>query len=317
MVTHETITIDGRETRVKKPGAGETALITDYGSLDDYLSIFQEHYDEKRADFFDSVANDTDLPQKAKRWASASRTILSFARTLASAYGEKDKYYQTAQDIADMITKDSAIRLSNLNLHYKLMKKAYPKGDEKLIRLSKDVEEGMNFLNRAVATQTLIIKGVEAVTGGPAGLEMELETEAGRRACALEKRVPRGHMFLPARPFPAMEIPEGLRVPEYPEPYVRMKNVPVEDLVYDEEHDEFIIRPGYVSEDGLIDDQSVVWNWEEGTVAIKFRGGEPEIWPFWKAKDASDIPTGWPARYLRRRFIDFAESVKQGILKRK
>ena len=134
---------------------------------------------------------------------------------------------------------------------------------------------------------------------------------------ALEAKVPETHMYLPARPFPPVEIPEGVRVPNYPEPYIRMKTTDVEDLVYDLEHDEFIIRPGYVSEDGLIDDQSVVWNWEEGTVAMKFRGGEPEIWPFWKAKDAGDMPKGWPARYLRRMYLDWIDSLQLGILKRK
>ena len=307
---YETITANDKEP-------GKTPLITDYGTLDDYLELYKKHYEERRKEFFDSKAEDKDLPQKAKRWASMSRTYLGLARTLTKIYGEKEKYCQTAQDIADLVTKDSAVRLSNLDLHYDLMKKEYPKGDPDLLRASREVEEGMRFFNRAIATQSVIISRADAVTGGAAAAELEMETEAGRRACELERRVPEGHMFLPARPFPAVEIPEGIKVPEYPEAYERMKNVPVDDLVYDDEHDEFIIRPGYVSEDGLIDDQSVVWNWEEGTVAIKFRGGEPEIWPFWKAKDAGDVPKGWPARYLRRLYLDFVESMKQGILKRK
>ena len=46
--------------------------------------------------------------------------------------------------------------------------------------------------------------------------------------------------------------------------------------------DEFIIRPGHVS-----GNESVVRNWDEGTAAIRFRGGEPEIQPFRKPKDAA------------------------------
>ena len=138
MDTHEIITIDGKATRVKNPGAGQTALITDYGKLEEYLKIYEQHYDEKRDEFFDSAAEDEDLPQKAKRWDSAAKTYVSFARTLMNAYGESDKYYQTAQEIADRVTKDSAIRLRNLHLHYNLMKKVYPKGDQKLLRISKD-----------------------------------------------------------------------------------------------------------------------------------------------------------------------------------
>ena len=55
METHETTYIDSYETRVKKPGAGETALVTDYGTLDHYLEICKKNYEERRADFFDSV----------------------------------------------------------------------------------------------------------------------------------------------------------------------------------------------------------------------------------------------------------------------
>ena len=50
-------------------------------------------------------------------------------------------------------------------------------------------------------------------------------------------------------------------------------------------------------------------------MAIKLRGGEPEIWPFWKPKDAADIPKGWVARYLRRKYLDWADSIIWGILK--
>ena len=317
MENHFNIAIDGLPARVKDPGAGKPALITEYGSLDDYIAMFKKHYEERRAEFFDSTPEDADLPDKAKRWASISRTCLRLARTLTRDYFQLEPYYQAALDLSDRIVKASGLMLRNLDLHYELKKKELPKGDRQLTRLSKDVEDGMNFFSRAVATQILLNHRVDRITGGPAGIEMRAEAEAGERARALEEKVPDGHMFLPARPYPALEIPEGIHVPEYPEAYKRYKSVDVDDLVYDEEHDEFIIRPGYVSGDGLIDDESVVWNWDEGTVAIKLRGGEPEIWPFWKPKDAADIPKGWVARYLRRKYLDWADCLQQGILKRK
>ena len=317
MSTHETISIDGIEARVRKPGAGETALVTDYGTLDDYLALFQKHYDERRTDFYDSVAEDEKLPEKAKRWASICKTCLGLARTLSNKYSEFEQYHQTALEWADRIVKESGIMLRNLDRHYDKMKEKLPKGDPKLVRLSKEVEDGMNFFSRAVATQIVLIDRVNTITGGPAGIEMELEKKAGERMEALEAMVPRGHMYLPARPFPPVEIPEGVRVPCYPDPYVRVKELPVEDLIFDLDHDEFLVRPGYVSEDGLIDDQSVVWNWEERLVTMKFRGGEPIVWPFWKARDASDVPKGWSARYLRRRYLDWLDSIQWGILKRK
>ena len=123
---HITISIDGIETRMKDPGAGKPALIADYGKLDDYIGMYQKHYDEKRAEFFDSTPEDADLPDKAKRWAAVSKTFMGLARTLMRAYGESDKYHQVSLEISDRITKDSGIRVRNLDLHYELMKKAYP-----------------------------------------------------------------------------------------------------------------------------------------------------------------------------------------------
>ena len=317
METHFTAAIDDKEARVKTPGAGETALVTDYGTLDDYLALCEKHYQERRAEFFDSVAEDPALPDKAKRWASVSKTYLGLARTISRDFGQFKDYHQTAFDIADRIVKESGIVLRNLDLHYEKMKEKLPKGDQRLIRLSKDVEDGIKFFSRAMATQVLLIHRVNKFTGGPMGIEMEEERKAGYRMEALEAMVPEDHMYLPARPFPPVEIPEGVKVPEYPAPYVRMKTTDVKDLVYDLDHDEFLIRPGYVSEDGLIDDQSVVWDWENRLVTMKFRGGEPIIWPFWKARDLGDVPKGWAARYLRRMYLDWLDSVKLGILKRK
>ena len=79
-------------------------------------------------------------------------------------------------------------------------------------------------------------------------------------------------------------------MPNLPEPFIKWKDLPPEDFIYDKEHDEFILPKGYLSADGTIDDQSVVFDWEKRTVTCKFVGGEPVTWPFWKAKDVSDAP---------------------------
>ena len=84
MTEYITTSIDGRETRVKDPGAGKPALVTDYGKLDDYIGMYQKHYEEKRAEFFDSTPEDADLPVKAKRWAAISKTFMGLARTLTA-----------------------------------------------------------------------------------------------------------------------------------------------------------------------------------------------------------------------------------------
>ena len=63
-MTHEFETryIDSYTARVRKPGAGETALVTDYGSLDHYLDICKKHYEERRAEFFEATVETANLP---------------------------------------------------------------------------------------------------------------------------------------------------------------------------------------------------------------------------------------------------------------
>ena len=58
MENHFNIAIDGLPARVKDPGAGKPALITEYGSLDDYIAMFKKHYEERRAEFFDFTPED-------------------------------------------------------------------------------------------------------------------------------------------------------------------------------------------------------------------------------------------------------------------
>ena len=83
MSTYITAEIDGIRTRMKDPGAGKPALIADYGKLDDYIDIYKKHYDEKRAEFFDSLPEDADLPDKAKRWAAVTKTFMGLEPVLA------------------------------------------------------------------------------------------------------------------------------------------------------------------------------------------------------------------------------------------
>ena len=121
----------------------------------------------------------------------------------------------------------------------------------------------------------------------------------------IREAVPEGHHYLPARPYPPERIPDEELVPMTPEPFNRVKDMPVSELVYDEELDEFVVPKGYVSEDEMIDDQSVVWHPENHTVACKFRGEEePVIWPYWKPADLGDVPKkgSWVADYYRRLF---------------
>ena len=151
-----------------------------------------------------------------------------------------------------------------------------------------NVANSVMFLFRAQNTQR---KYLQLYVSDPNYMTPELAAEkrAGAKVAKVMKRIPKGHYFLPARPFPPARIPEGEPVPYLPAPYAAWKNLPNEDFYYDTEHDEFALPKGYVSKDERIDDESVVWNWQDNTVTMKFRGGEAVTWPFWKAKDTYDV----------------------------
>ena len=73
--------------------------------------------------------------------------------------------------------------------------------------------------------------------------------------------------------------------------------IPIEEKVYDPELGEFVLPEGYLSEDGLIDDKSVVWHPETREVEMGFVGGEREVWNYVKHTNTWDvwIPGSWEA----------------------
>ncbi|MBQ4512231.1 MAG: hypothetical protein II969_04510 [Anaerolineaceae bacterium] len=177
-------------------------------------------------------------------------------------------------------------------------------------------QERMKFLDRCMATQ------IHYQNDGIKKNDYEQAKQIRRAKAAARnaherKFIPSGHMFLPPRIFPHDPVPEGLPVPEGPEPYARVASLEIENKVYDPEHDNFVVKPGYVSEDGLIDDQSVVWDYENNKVICKFRGGEPIVWDFWKPKDTADVlgPEHWCYQYIRRLYWQLVDKQEPGLFR--
>ena len=285
----------------KKPDTFRVAPITVYGSFNDYLADTQKIYDENEEEFLGSDVADAGLPEKSDRWAKAARTLIMGACALFGKYPQKAENKTRALDILDRCKKDSGIREKNLMLHYELAKQNDSSKQEDLYKLRGKVLDSLQFFFRAENTQMAYLRRYIS-SPDYVSPEFRIEKEQGKRVYEKMQMVPKGHIFLPARPFPPERIPEGMRVPYPPEPFVEFKNLPLKDYIYDSEHDEFILPKGYLSEDGRIDDQSVVWNWEENTVTCKFVGGEPVTWPFWKPKDIYDVlkEGSWCLDYLIR-----------------
>lgn len=285
------------------------ALIRSCGTFDDVLKDAQDLYDEQRTNFMSSSADAGDLPERAAEWAKASRRLIQAAASEMSLYPAEAERQEKALHIIDICKKDSYLREANLKLHYEWCK---GKGmEEKDLRKKRNaLLDSILFAIRARNTQIVWVrKFLHGDTYETA--EMRYLREHGKDLHEKTLRIPEGHRFYPARVFPPDPVPAGQRVPYPPDAFSLWKELPQEDFVYDLEHDEFVLPKGYVSPDGLIDDESVVFNWEENTVTMKLVGGEPVTWPFWKARKSTDLMEegSWCEEYQIRVYQQMEEDL--------
>ncbi len=258
----------------KKAETFRVAPISEYDSFSQYLGDAEKIYAKLRSAFMDADVSSDTFPEKAEAWAKASQQLIEASAALYNKYPQNSDNKRRALELLDRCKKDSGIREKNMMLHYELIEKAEPDNPEKLNKLLGKVLASLHFFFRAENTQMSYLR---RLLEDPEfeNYEIQAERRGAIRAEKREKMVPKGHMFLPARPFPPVRVPEGMRVPYPPDPFKKWKELPVEAFVFDKEHDEFVLPEGYVSDDGLIDDKSVVWDWENRLVTMKFRGGEP------------------------------------------
>ena len=277
------------------------ATIKDPSPFDKYYADMQAIYNETTESFHATDVRSTEIVQKAADWAKVSRAMIMANAALFGRFKGNYELREKALAGLDECKKDAGIRADNLKLHYELA--AREKDPDPLyLRKLKDLHlNSLKFYFRADTTQLAYL---DRYVNDPNYVTPELRAEKKWSAIAAEwmKKVPKGHDYLPARPFPPVRIPEGERVPDVPAPYAAWKNLPPEDFYYDTEHDELALPKGYVSKDQRIDDESVVWNWTDNTVTMKFRGGEAVTWPFWKPKDTYDMlkEGDWCAEYYIR-----------------
>ena len=293
-----------------KNPAFPAATIREYGAFEEYYAYTEMLYNEVQADFLATDPRDPWILKKEKDCEKAARSMIMMSAALFNRHTGGTENKDIALRMLDQCKKDAGIRAKNVMLHKELAEKENDPDPETLRNLRMAALRSLDFHTRAYNTQTSYLK--RYVTD-PDYMTPELAVEKRQSAIAAKKMsmVPRGHYFLPARPFPPARIPEGEPVPFPPAPYDAWKSLPPEDFIYDEEHDEFVLPKGYVSKDGMIDDQSVVWNWKENTVTMKFRGGEAVTWPFWKPKDTYDVlkKDDWCAEYYIRLYRQWLKAI--------
>ena len=285
--------------------------ITCFGSNEEYYAITEKLYADARADFMNTDAGSDELVKRAAEWEKISRgMIMANAELFGRKKGSQENRDKALKGL-NACKKDAGIRVKNLDRHYELAKQNEKTDPEHLRKLRLNLNKCLMFLYRAVNTQR---KYLQLYVSSPDYMtpELAIEKRASARVAKGMKMIPEGHYFLPARPFPPYRVPEGEPVPYPPAAYAAWKNIPKEEFYFDTEHDEFALPKGYISKDQRIDDESVVWDWENRTVTMKFRGEEPVTWPFWKPKDTSDVlkDGDWCAEYyirLYQQFLDDAE----------
>ncbi len=301
-----------------KPADGGTPVSVEFGSLDKFIDMASDRYVADREDYLNTSAADPALLAKTKKWQRSARQLISWAETWFFTHPNNSDEQNFALDLLDRISKESGMRLLNIAAQERIVKKNDP---ENINRLS-DIDEAYCsadfFLRSAVTTQQHFI---DRYTRGDSFVSFE-EQEERKVAPYFEqivKLLPVDRIYSRGIIFPPARIPAGEPVPESPEVFNRVKFLPVEDLVYDPVIDELVPRPGYVSEDGKIDDKSVIWHPETMTVEMGYVGEEKVVWSYWKPKDVTDLfeEDSWVAEYLAREYDQWIQNGEQGLFRKK
>ena len=289
--------------------------ITDFDSYFERLQEAELDYREACEEFLtsnpgtDSIMEAAELVEQAAK-ALYSRVTVIFLMPEASA---EDRAY--ARDVLDRLTKDSCARERTCSQLYRKVREVHPEQKDRIRRLRKAKQKRMKFLDRCMATQSHYQKD-RKTTKDAAAEQQKKDIRRSYKAHRMRQLIPAGGRFCPPRVFPHDPIPAGRPVPYPPEPIVRFKELEPEDLVFNPEQHNFEIRPGYLSEDGKMDSESVAWNYETHKVAMKYRGEEPVIWDFRQYIGLDEVPKpeDWDAQYYIRLDAQFRAEQQSGIL---
>lgn len=291
----------GTKTAVTVPQDAEDALITEYGEYLDFVKMSEQEFMQKKDKFYTHTLQDKALEDAAAEWEKAGALLIGYAQTLFNLDANRNDLRKYALELMDKATKAAGLCVKNLEKHRERVLAADPEKSSEEARMTRAKNQADSHLIRAINTQR---RYIDLYENGEcyANAQHQEEAELSARVEEMRKLVPEGHIHIPGRIYPPVPIPPGERVPVQPQPYQMYMDQPVEAMMFDEELDEFVLKPGYVSPDGLIDENSVIRDRKNHQVIMKFRGGEPVIWPEWKATWTGDVMDGhdWGLEYLAR-----------------
>ena len=299
-----------------EPEFASFAHISDYDSFLDRLNEAEQDYQEACEEYLASNPNKKDeLIPACENAERAGKALMSRATVLfyMPSAAEEDK--QHAHEILDKVTKDACKRERTVSQLYRATREAAPDMKEMLHKLLKEKQKRMKFLDRCAMTQ-IHYENKKLTDKNRVDPELEQDRIASIMGARTRACIPEGGRFCPPRIFPHDRIPEGMDVPIAPAPFRRFKYMDPEKLVFNREHYNFELPPDYISEDGLIDSESVVWDYENSKVTMKYRGGVPVTWDFKQYIDLRDVPdpADWCTQYELRLWDQELYEKEPGLL---
>lgn len=294
--------IMGTETRVAVPDDADNMLVTQYTSIPELVRKAEEDFIEKKNEYFTHTLEDQQALLKAsKAWERSGRILAGMARSAFHTNESNAEQRKYALSMLERVAEAANLRWGSLTKLAERNIAADPKDETTVEKMENLKYHAFASLTSAINTwakyHKLHKQGIDYVSP-----KMEREIWAAREYEKERQLIPEGRIWIPGRIYPPIPVPWGEKVPEWPLPYELEKMTPAEFKVYDPELDELVLKPGYVSPDGLIDDQSVIRDRANHRVIMKLRGGEPVIWPEWKATWTGDVmePGSWPEEYYKR-----------------
>ena len=307
--------INGDVIRVQTPEDGEFAHITRFGSCRDNVEAALKIYLADKQAFFLTKIEDRAIETINKNWAESSKELCRVAMGFFRMHNasEEDKAY--VNGILDKITKDNDLRKQNMQLHCDFLLKKDPQDTDLRKQTRKIMLDCIHTLQCFMNCQSKYIDYYEKGTIFDSPIQKAI-AESAYEAEKIRNAVPEGCTYRPSYIYPKQPVPPGERVPDWPDPFNRVADIPVEEKVYDKELGEFVLPEGYVSEDGLIDDKSVVWHPETREVEIGYAGGERVVWNYVKHVNTWEVwePGSWAAEYQFRSTQQGLADMQPGIL---
>lgn len=301
------LNINGEAVPAFEPDAEMLTHITSADSYADRLRDAEQDYADAREEYLSTDPNTEAIMDAAAEVEAAAKALISRALVIFYMNGASREEKEQAVEILRRMSEDSNIREQTCTRFYRRMRAEKPDSRSRLRRIFREKIKRMNFLDRCMRTQSVYTR--KLINGSTlTQREIELETAVSEKAARTRKCLPEGAVFRPPRIFPHDPIPWGQPVPLAPEVYRRFKELQPEELDFDAEHQIFVLPKDYVSPDGKMDSESIVWDHEHRKVTMKFVGEEPVTWDFKQYTDPAEVaaPDDWCVQYHRRLFLQEA-----------